>query len=132
MAAKKDAAKEAEVKAVAEAAEVKGTAPKKTTVKKTTASKKETAVEKEAATRTEAAPKKTTAKQAAAPEAKVVVEYAGRKVVAKEVLAAAIENFKTAHGETEIKTIEIYVKPEENAAYYVVNGEGSSDYKVEL
>ena len=32
----------------------------------------------------------------------------------------------------DIKTIEIYVKPEENAAYYVVNGVGADDYKIEL
>ena len=31
-----------------------------------------------------------------------------------------------------IKTIEVYVKPEENVAYYVVNGEGSDDWKVSL
>lgn len=33
---------------------------------------------------------------------------------------------------TVIETIEIYVKPEEHAAYYVVNGEGSDQYKVML
>ena len=31
-----------------------------------------------------------------------------------------------------IETIEIYVKPEEHAGYYVVNGEGSDQYKVML
>ena len=33
---------------------------------------------------------------------------------------------------TVIETIEIYVKPEEHTAYYVVNGEGSDQYKVML
>ena len=40
--------------------------------------------------------------------------------------------YEEAHKGAEIKTIEVYVKPEENVAYYVVNGEGSDDYKVTL
>ena len=26
----------------------------------------------------------------------------------------------------------VYVKPEENAAYYVINGEGSDSYRIDL
>ncbi|MCI8742131.1 MAG: hypothetical protein HFG62_16605 [Lachnospiraceae bacterium] len=144
MAVKKNAVKEAEVKA--EAVEVKEAAPKKTTARKAAAPKNETAPKKEAAPKTETvttareeaapvkekAPKKTAVKKAAAPEATVYVEYADKKVIAKEVLAAAVASYKAAHADTEIETIEVYMKPEENVAYYVVNGEGSSDYKVEL
>ncbi len=138
MAVKKNAVKEAEVKA--EAVEVKEAAPKKTTARKAAAPKNETApktetvttAREEAAPVKEKAPKKTAVKKAAAPEATVYVEYADKKVIAKEVLAAAVASYKAAHADTEIETIEVYMKPEENVAYYVVNGEGSSDYKVEL
>ena len=133
---------EAKVENAAVAAEkVKAAAPKNTT-RKTTAAKKEAAPknaaapEKTAETTEEAMPKKTTprrtAKNEAAPEVTVFVEYAGKQVVAKEVLAAAIENFKAANADTEIKTVEVYMKPEENVAYYVVNGVGSDDFKVAL
>ena len=103
------------------------------TEKKTAAPK--TAAKKPAETK-EAAPKKAPAKKAPAkkvePKASVVIEYAGTQIVAKDVLAAATKAFKAANKGVTIKTIEVYVKPEENVAYYVVNGEGSEDYKVEL
>ena len=31
-----------------------------------------------------------------------------------------------------LESVELYVKPEESAAYYVVNGVGADDYKIEL
>lgn len=83
-----------------------------------------------AAEKKETAPKKAEAK--AEMQASVVIQYAGKEIVAKQVLAAATEAFAAANKGVEIKTIELYVKPEENVAYYVVNGEGSDDYKVEL
>lgn len=89
----------------------------------------------------EAAPvKKTPARKApvkkevkpAETEASVYVQYAGKQIAAKEILEAAKAAYVKAHKDTEVKTIEIYVKPEEAVAYYVVNGEGSDDYKIEL
>lgn len=80
--------------------------------------------------------KKTPAKKAPAkkadPKACVVIEFAGKQTVAKDVLDKAVKAYEAAHKGVEIKTIEVYVKPEENVAYYVVNGEGSDDYKVTL
>ena len=49
------------------------------------------------------------------------------KAVVEKAIAAFKENNKTP-----IETIDVYVKPEENVAYYVINGEGSDDYKIEL
>ncbi|MDO4267583.1 MAG: DUF6465 family protein [Eubacteriales bacterium] len=77
------------------------------------------------------APKKAPAKKVE-PKASVVIEYAGSQILAKDVLDAATKAFKAANKGVTIKTIEVYVKPEENVAYYVVNGEGSEDYKVSL
>ena len=93
------------------------------------------AAEVKAETKTEAPkaeePKKETkkapAKRAAAKDIKtsVVVQFAGKEVTEKELIAAVKKAYtKKGNKVGDIKTIEIYVKPEENAAYYVVNGVG--------
>ena len=125
------AAKAEEPKAAAPAAKA---APKAAAEKKP-AAKKET-VKKDTVKKT-AAPKKETVKKAPAakkeePAAKVVIEYAGKSIVAKDVLDAATKAYTESHKGVAIKNIDIYVKPEENVAYYVVNGEGSDDFRVEL
>ncbi|WP_320937949.1 DUF6465 family protein [Enterocloster lavalensis] len=72
----------------------------------------------------------------AAPKAEVektvVVEFGGKQIKAKDVLAQAEKAYAESHPETEIKTVELYISPEQNAAYYVVNGEASDDFKIEL
>ena len=101
------------------------------------------AAEVKAETKTEApkaeGPKKETkkapAKRAAAKDIKtsVVVQFAGKEVTEKELIAAVKKAYtKKGNKVGDIKTIEIYVKPEESAAYYVVNGVGADDYKIEL
>lgn len=94
--------------------------------------KKEPEPEKTTEKKESAAPKKAPAAKKVEMKTAVVIQYAGKEIVAKEVLEAATKAFKAANKGVEIKTIEVYVKPEENVAYYVVNGEGSDDYKVEL
>lgn len=131
----------AEVKAAAPAAEVqapevKKEAPKKaTTAKKATAKKaaepKETTAAKKTAAPKKAPARRTAAKKAAEVETSVYVQYAGREVTVKELVAEAKSAYIAAgHKEEDIKTIDVYVKPEENAAYYVVNG--SDGNKIEL
>ena len=101
------------------------------------------AAEVKAETKTEAPkaeePKKETKKapekRAAAKDIKtsVVVQFAGKEVTEKELIAAVKKAYtKKGNKVGDIKTIEIYVKPEESAAYYVVNGIGADDYKIEL
>lgn len=121
-AVKAEAPKAAEpaVKAAPKAAEKKPAA-KKETVKKTAAPKKEAVKKASVSTVTET---ETTAK--------VVIEFAGKSIAAKDVLEAATKAYAESHNGVAIKNIDIYVKPEENVAYYVVNGEGSDDFKVEL
>ena len=92
---------------------------------------------KEAAKEVKAAAKKmparrTAARKAAEPRAAVHFQYNGRDVAAKEVLAAAMEDFKKKHPDEEIKEFELYIVAEENAAYYVVNGIPADDYKIVL
>ena len=102
-------------------AEAKAEAPKAET-KKAEEPKKETA-------------KKAPAKRTAAKDIKtsVVVQFAGKEVTEKDLIAAVKKAYtKKGNKVGDIKTIEIYVKPEESAAYYVVNGVGADDYKIEL
>ena len=109
-----------EVKAAEVKAETKTEAPK-AEEKKAEEPKKET--------------KKAPAKRAAAKDIKtsVVVQFAGKEVTEKELIAAVKKAYtKKGNKVGDIKTIEIYVKPEESAAYYVVNGIGADDYKIEL
>ncbi|MBO5035245.1 MAG: hypothetical protein J6C43_06540 [Oscillospiraceae bacterium] len=99
---KKEAVKAPETKKEAvKAPETKKAPAKKETVKKT-------------------AEKKPAAKKAAAPKAaavKVVLEFQGRQVSADDILAAVMAKAGKA------KTVEVYVKPEDGAAYYVADGE---------
>lgn len=127
MAVKKSetAAKEAErivKEAEKQAEEVKSEVKK--AVKKTVASAKTTA--KKATT----AAKRATA----AAKSTVYVQYAGREVDVTALAEEAQKDYmkKTGKKASEVKKIEVYVKPEENAAYYVVNGEGADDYRIEL
>lgn len=122
MAAPKKTTKTAAAKSVKEetkavevkAAEIKASAPAAEEVKKAA----------------KPAPKKAAAKKEM--KATVVFQYAGKEVVAKEVLAKAQADYAKTHKNTEIESIELYVVAEENAAYYVVNGEANPEFKVEL
>lgn len=78
-----------------------------------------------------AAGKKAPAKKAE-PKTNVVIEYAGKQIAAADAVKAAIKAYKKANKGVVVKKVDVYIKPEENAAYYVVNGEASADYKIEL
>lgn len=67
-----------------------------------------------------AASTKKAEKEALVPE--IYVQYTGREANQKDI----IENIKAAyvaegHRAGSIKTLQVYLKPEENAAYYVIN-----------
>ena len=113
-------------KAVAEkAAEVKEAVAETVAEVKTAAAKKTTEA-KEAVNKTA---KKVTKKAA---DVTITVEFAGRQAVITDIAAKAEAAYKAMNADAEIKTLDIYVKPEENAAYYVVNGEGAADFRIEL
>ena len=104
----------AEVKAEAKKAPAKKAEPKKEVAKKET-------VKKETVKKAAPAKKATTTKKAVEPA--VVVQFGGQEVN----MATVIENAKKAfeaegNKVSSIKEIQIYVKPEEYAAYYVING----------
>ncbi len=68
--------------------------------------------------KTKAAAKKTTKTTKASAAVKVYVEYQGRQMD----MDAILEAVKTAAGKKSVKSLEVYVKPEDGAAYYVVDG----------
>lgn len=88
------------------------------------------AVEKAPAAEKAAAVKPAPAK--AEVEKRVFVEFGGKQLKVKDVLAQAEKAYEESHTGTEVKSIELYISPEQNAAYYVVNGEASEDFKIEL
>ncbi len=112
-----DAAKET-VKAAAEkAAEVKETA--KTETKKVAAKAAETKDTVKKAVRS-------TAKKAADKKAELVpevyVQFGGNEAKVEGIIAKAKESYVAdGHRVSSIKTLQVYLKPEESAAYYVIN-----------
>lgn len=113
---KTEPAKAEPAKAAAPAAEKKPAAKK--TAEKKPAAKKPAA--KKPAAKKAAAPKK-----AAATES-VMVEYGDRQVAVADMLANAKAAYVAdGHKAADIKDIKLYVKPEENAVYYVVNDEAA-------
>ena len=114
------------------------TAPVKETVKETVKeAANETAKEtakaapaKEAAPKAEAKKPVRRTKKAAAATAEVYFQYLGKEFASKDLVSdvkkAWIE--MTGKKEEDIQDIKVYVKPEENKAYYVVNGEAEGHY----
>ena len=104
----------------------------KSTVKETAVKEpvKETAAETKAAEKVEAATK-TVAKKAAAKKAapkkeelkpEVYIQFQGQEAVVTEVIEKAKKQFEAeGHRASSIKSIQVYLKPEEYAAYYVIN-----------
>lgn len=93
----------------------KKTAAKKTTTRKTAAAKKTT-------TRTTA---KTTAAKKAEPVTEVYVQYWGKEIHTSEVADRIKKIWTEDMGKkaSELKDLKIYIKPEDNGAHYVVNGD---------
>lgn len=113
------AAKPIEEKAV-KAAAVKTEAP--AAVKTETVTETVKAAAKKLAAK-KPAQKKPAAKKAAAPKTNIVVEYQGRQIGEADILAGAEKVWAQA-GKTEaVKTMDLYVKPEDGAVYCVINGE---------
>ena len=72
-------------------------------------------------------------KATAAAAEEVFIQYAGKEFTTKDLVAEVKKAWTEMTGkkEEEIQDIKVYVKTEENKAYYVVNGEAEGHY-VEL
>ena len=121
-------AEEKAAKAPAKKAAAKKETAKKETVKKETAAKapaKKAAVKKEEA--------KAPAKKAAAKkEVKIAIQFADKNYTSEDLANIANDvwvydyNKKTS----ELKDVQLYVKPEESKVYYVFNNEIAGDFNI--
>lgn len=96
-------------------------AEKKTTVKKTAAKK--------------TAEKETTAKTAGrkpAVKSTIEIQFAGNTYTTEKLVKTAkdIWEYDLHKNPADFKTVELYVKPEENKVYYVINDEERGDFNL--
>ena len=57
------------------------------------------------------------------PEIKTFVQYAGKEVSQKDIIETVAAHYiEAGHEAGDIKEVELYIKPEDNTVYYVING----------
>ncbi len=106
-------------KAAAPKKEVKKAETKKTTTTRKTAAK--------TTTKKAAAPKKAAAKTAPAEKkVNMVLQFGGNEYNTDDILEKIKADIQAETGRKTYKTLDIYVKPEDKIAYYVVNGKPGS------
>ena len=109
--------------------------PKKTTkkaaAKKTTAKKAPAKKTAAAAKKTTAKTTKTTAKKAAVKET-LHLQFAGKSYTTDDLVKIAKDVWKYDLKQKvgDFKSVELYVKPEENAVYYVINGDVTGKFDI--
>ena len=123
----KEAAKKEVEKVAEKAAEVKEA------VKEKVAEVKETTKAAKAAKAETAEPKKTPGRKAAVKE-EFVLEFAGKQITQEEIKKKVKENWTKVQKNKikDIKTIKVFLQPENSCAYYTINDEGNDSYKIEL
>ena len=124
-AAAEEAPAKAEEKLAAKAAKTTRTTAKKTTTKKAAAPKKPAAAKKPAEKK---APAKAAKKEA---EQEMILQFGGREIKEKDLYERIQQIWIKGYGKKaeELKSLKVYVKPEEFTAYYVINDDvtGSID-----
>ena len=97
---------ETETTTTANTAAAPKTTTRKTTTRKTTA-------------------KKTTARKAAKVSTEVYVQWLGKEVEAQNIIDSIKKIWTEEMGkkEADLKDLKIYIKPEDNGAHYVINGD---------
>lgn len=125
---KAEPAKKEAVKAEPEKKEAEKAEPAKKEAEKAEPAKKEAEPVKEKTPAKKTPVKKTAVKPAAkaAPlEVAAYVQYGGKEISQEDIVGRlkAIWTGELGKEEKDLKSIKIYIKPEENAVYYVINGE---------
>ena len=128
--AKKDEVKETpvvEVKAEEKAAKAPA---KKAAAKKETAAK--APAKKAAAKKETAAEAKTTTKKATKKEVKIAIQFADKNYTPDDLANIANDVWVYDYNKkaSELKDVQLYVKPEESKVYYVFNGEIAGDFNI--
>lgn len=127
-------------KATAKKATTKKTTAKKTTTKKAASTAKKTTATKTAAKKTTAkktaakttAKKTTTRKAATKPNVMIEIQYSYKHISNDELVQKSLDNYQyDLKGDpTKVKKLSIYVKPQEDKAYYVVDDKISGDIDI--
>ena len=102
------------------------------TVKKEVAKAEEKKpVAKKAATKTTAA-KKPATKKAVKAEVKMAIQFADKNYTADDLAKIANDVWVYDYGKdaSELKDVQLYVKPEESKVYYVFNNEIAGDFNI--
>lgn len=126
-------AKVEDIQTKAKTAAKKATDTAKATAKKAGAAVKSVTKKAEKATEKAADEAKKVVKKATAKKDIVktaVVEYAGNQYLVEDIIARCEAKYKAESKNKSYKDIKVYIKPENNAAYYVVD-EKSAD-KIDL
>ena len=111
----------------AEATEAAAKTTEKAAEAKTTETAKKAPAKKTTARKTPA--KRTTTKKAAVVTEEVYLQYAGKEFSSADLTAKVKEIWKEMGKKAaDLKDIKVYVKPEENAAYYVINNEETGSF----
>lgn len=112
-------------------AEAKKTRTRKTTVKEAApkAVEQKAAVEK-AAPKTSA--KKTTTRTTAAVKESIAIQFAGKEYTTEQLVKIAkdVWEFDLKKEPADFKEVQLYVKPEEAKAYYVINGTETGSFEI--
>ena len=119
--------KEAELKTSTAKPAIEKEAPAKKTVAKK-ATEKPAAAKKPAAKKPAAkkpAVRKTAAKKAVSLNTEVYVQWLGKEVFEKDIIESIKKIWTEEMGkkESELTDLKVYIKPEDNGAHYVINGE---------
>lgn len=108
-------------------AEAKKTRTRKTTVKEAApkAFEQKAAVEKAAA-------KKTTTRTTAAVKESITIQFAGKEYTTEQLVKIAkdVWEFDLKKEPADFKEVQLYVKPEEAKAYYVINGTETGSFEI--
>ena len=109
--------------------EIAAEVPAEKPVKKPAAKKTSSAKKPATKTKATAKPSAKTAKSATAPKETVKIQFGADEYDFAEIKKAVEADYKSKV-KGRIKTVEIYIKPEDKAVYYVINGDFSD--KIEL
>ena len=100
--------------------------------KKTTKTTEEAAVKKTAAKTTAKKTTTTRTRKAAAVKESVSIQFAGKDYTTEQLVKIAkdVWEFDLKKDPADFKEVQLFVKPEEAKAYYVINGTESGSFEI--
>lgn len=66
------------------------------------------------------------------PVLTTILQIGDKQYDITDIANRTLKGYKSVHKRKGVTDFTVYIKPEENAVYYTVNGEGSDEFKVEL